>query len=91
MTSIADIRGWIAEGKQQKAAYLIVVCDTFDHEDYPVFVKNEKDFYKSYDSHNGTNMQRIMEVYDLRKPTEPKLLGNKRVFDMPPRPTAKLP
>jgi hypothetical protein len=61
-----DIKTWIAEGKETKADFLIVVCDTFSWENYPVYasiktVKNE------IAAHNGKNMQTIMEVYDLHR------------------------
>ena len=32
------IRRWLKEAKAKGATHMIVVCDTFDHEDYPVFV-----------------------------------------------------
>jgi hypothetical protein len=44
---------------------MIVVCDTFDHEDYPVYAFGPEDCWGKYRSHDGVNMQRIMEVYDL--------------------------
>lgn len=31
-----DIVGWLREAQNRGAAYVIIVCDTFDHEDYPV-------------------------------------------------------
>lgn len=37
-TTRDDIRGWLAEGKRQGATHMIVVCDTFDHGDFPVYV-----------------------------------------------------
>ncbi len=72
-TTKAMIRDWLERGKEQKATHLIVVCDTFDHEDYPVFVmpgQNARDLYKEY---NGNNMQRVMEVYNLSKPFDEQL------------------
>jgi hypothetical protein len=62
-TSREDIRGWLKEGKKQGATHTIVVCDTFDHEDYPVHVKPGEDVRKKYEEYNGPNMQRVMEVY----------------------------
>jgi hypothetical protein len=32
-----DIIGWLDRGKAQGATHVIVVCDTFDWDDYPVF------------------------------------------------------
>jgi hypothetical protein len=65
MTSRIEISEWFDQGKQQGATHMIVVCDTFDHDDYPVYVGAGDDFWEKYDHYNGQNMQRIMEVYDL--------------------------
>lgn len=32
------IAEWIESGLEKKATHMIVVCDTFDHTDYPVYV-----------------------------------------------------
>jgi len=37
-TTRQDIRDWLATAKRDGATHLIVACDTFDHEDYPVVV-----------------------------------------------------
>lgn len=53
--------------RDKKAIYthLVVVCDTFDHEDYPVYVKLGENVRDVVTKYNGPNMQRVMEVYDL--------------------------
>ena len=34
-----EIKGWLDEGRKRKdITHMIVVCDTWDHEDYPVYV-----------------------------------------------------
>jgi hypothetical protein len=63
---------------------MIVVCDTFDHDDYPVYTNAGDEFWKKHDAVNGQNMQRIMEVYDLNKPWPQQSSG--RVMNTPPRP-----
>ncbi len=63
-TTQDDIRGWLKEAKRQKATHLIVVVDTFDHQDYPVYVKPGEDIHARIVHYNG-NMQRVMEVYNL--------------------------
>ena len=67
------IKGWLERAKEQKATHLIVVCDTFDHEDYPVFVLPDQDARVRYEEYNGKNMQRVMEVYNLSKPLDEQL------------------
>lgn len=64
-TSRQEIERWIKRGKDQNATHVIVVCDTFDYEDYPVFVKEGQDVRKVFEAYSGKNMQRVMEVYNL--------------------------
>ena len=62
-----DIDGWFERGKADKQQFLIIACDTYDWDDYPIFCSNAKEFAEKYASHNEVNMQTIMEVYDLTK------------------------
>jgi hypothetical protein len=82
MANIKDIAGWWEEGKAKEADFMIVVCDTFDHDDYPVFT-NRANFWTEYDHYADKNMQRIMEVYDLSKSWASQQNG--RVANTPPR------
>ena len=60
-----DISGWFDRGIAEGATHMIVVCDTYDWEDYPVFVKPGQDARAEAAKNNGVNMQKVMEVYDL--------------------------
>jgi hypothetical protein len=64
-TTIEDIQRWGEVGFSQGNAYMVVVCDTFDWEDFPVYVKPGEDLRKEHDKHNGPNMEKVMEVYVL--------------------------
>ena len=74
MTTKQDLSVWFDTGVTLKAEYLIVVCDSFDYEtvirkyymDYPVYIQPGGNFNKRYAEYNGKNMQRVMEVYDLK-------------------------
>lgn len=81
--SLKDIAGWFQDGLDEGAAYMIVVCDGFDHEDYPhyVSVSEAHDFWTHFNYYDGKNMQRIMEVYDLRKPWSKQSQG--RAWNVP--------
>jgi hypothetical protein len=68
-----DLRGWFDRGVQQGAKYMIVVCDTFDWDDYPVFVSPDEDIAAAKKRYDGTNMQKIMEVYDLTADREAQM------------------
>jgi len=77
-TSRQDISEWFDEAKRQGATHLIVVCDTFDHDDYPVYVTESEDVSERV-NHYSTNMQRVMEVYSMAKPKNAQL-GETRAF-----------
>jgi len=62
-----DIARWFERGFAEKKKYLLVVCDTFNYEDYPVFADSDEDCQKQYDEHNGKNMQAVMEIYNLHE------------------------
>jgi hypothetical protein len=72
-TSVEEIKEWIDRGIRQGATHMIVVCDTFDHEDYPVFIKPTENVVTKHAEFDGKNMQRVMEVYNLKKPIDPQL------------------
>ena len=64
-TTVELLKEWFDRGKAKKADYMIVVCDTFSHEDYPVFVSREN-FWEKHDSYSyGKNMQIVMGIYNL--------------------------
>lgn len=67
VTTRQDITEWFNRGKTEGAAYMIVACDTFDWEDYPVYVKPTDDLLARVKEYDGPNMQKIMEVYDLSR------------------------
>jgi hypothetical protein len=72
-TTQEEIRGWFQRGKKNPCCtHLIVVCDTFDHEDYPVFVKTGEDVRQIEKNHSG-NMQRVMEVYSMSMDMETQI------------------
>ncbi len=82
-TTVTDLKNWYRDGMKQKARYMIVVCDTFDHDDYPVYVARDEDFWKVHAEYNGKNMQRVMEVYDMSIPFSYQSTG--RVNNVPER------
>lgn len=79
-----EISSWFDRGIENEATHMIIVCDTFDHDDYPVYVRRFEDFWKKYQLYDGQNMQRIMEVYDL-KADKVQQLSESRVLRTPPR------
>lgn len=68
-----DIKKWFKEGKKRGATHMIVVCDTFDYEDYPVFVEKDQKVREVFEEYNDKNMQKVMEVYSLSRDIESQL------------------
>ena len=65
MTTKQDIREWLEEGQEQGATHVIVMCDTFEWSDYPVFVSPNEKVRKVEKKKKKGNMQKVMEVYNL--------------------------
>lgn len=82
-TTREDIRGWLKEGRREKATHVVIVCDTFDYEDYPVNVKKGEDVRAVVAKYSGPNMQKVMEVYSLtsKHTIEAQLKQAGRVFN----------
>ena len=70
-TTREDIQRWIDQGIKEGATDLVVVCDTFDYGDYPVYCKSPQDARDRVKAPGS--MQKIMEVYDLTGDTESQL------------------
>lgn len=58
-----ELRTWLLEGMSKRATHMIVVCDTFDHDDYPVYAMSANECLDK--AMAPGEMQRVMEVYDL--------------------------
>lgn len=82
-TSKQDLRRWFIDGVEQHATHMVVVCDTFDYEDYPVYVSAEGDVRKIVVEHSlsAGNMQKVMEVYRLDMDMEAQLSSQTLVFN----------
>lgn len=68
-----EIREWFIKAKYAQATHMLVVCDTWKYEDYPVMVfppLTVDDVYRLYDC---VNMQKVMEVYFLDDDMEKQL------------------
>lgn len=61
-----DITRWLDEATHKGATHLIVVCDDFDHDNYPIFVMPGEDVRERYDKvYAPGNMQHVDEVYNM--------------------------
>lgn len=85
MTTTQDqIRSWLEEGRSRGATHVLVVCDTFDYEDYPVYVQTGEDAkeiaQERYGWPGSKDMQRVMECYDLRLPLGAQLAAPRAFY-----------
>lgn len=61
-----DIVRWVTESaRNKKATHVLIVCDCWDYEDYPVVVLKGQDVHAIANQNNGPNMTKLMEVYSL--------------------------
>jgi hypothetical protein len=65
-TNHVEIAQWLAHAKAEGASHMLVVCDGFDYEDYPVLVMPGEDVEKKVDEYNALGMQNVMEVYHMQ-------------------------
>lgn len=80
MTTKEEISRWFDQGVEQKSRFMIVMCDTFDHDDYPVFFNSALEC--SMRVKDPGAMQRPMEVYDLSKDKQHQL-DQHRAWSLP--------
>jgi len=66
-TTIHELKNWFLKGKTKGATHMIIVCSTFDWEDFPIYVMPSQDVKKEFDLQSKKEMQKIMEVYNLNK------------------------
>lgn len=74
MTTHDKIREWLDRGRVLGATHMIVVCDTFDHSDYPVYVRADMRVRECIGEwSNPAKMSRVMEVYSYARDLESQL------------------
>lgn len=79
-TSVEDIRAWLLRGVEQKSTHVIIAVDTWDYEDYPVYVSATENVHEKVNSYNSKE-DRIKEVYSLAMDLEEQLL-QRRVWNV---------
>lgn len=68
-TSKATIESWLKEGNTGENSHMIVATDSFDYEDYPIYVKHGVD----PQTRRPTNGDRVMECYSYELPLSSQL------------------
>lgn len=62
-TTRSNISNWLERSKEKDIPHMLVVCDTFDHDDYPAYVSRNRNAREEFTKKDGVNMQKVMEVY----------------------------
>jgi hypothetical protein len=66
-TTADEIRGWLIEAQAtEDATHMLVICDTFDHSDFPRTVTKGEDVRAVIERERSKTMQKVMEVYSLK-------------------------
>ncbi len=60
-----DINRWIATAKEMGAKHIISVWDSFDGDDYPVYVMPDEDLEEKKKEYDDVNMQKINETITI--------------------------
>jgi hypothetical protein len=81
-TTVDDLKEWFERGKSEGATHMIVVCDTYDWEDFPVYVTKDQDVGEELTKRNGQNMAKVMEVYCLSKPFNKQKTNGRLCWDL---------
>ena len=59
-----EIKGWVDElFANPEYTHLVVACDTWDYDNYPVFVKQGEDVREVYNEHVKGDFNKVDEVY----------------------------
>jgi len=64
-TSVETLKRWFKSGVDQGATHMIVVCDTYDWSDYPVYVLPAEDVREVEAKYAEADMSKVMEVYKM--------------------------
>lgn len=68
-----DLSSWFNRGLRNGNKYMMVYCDTFDYDDYPVFFDHANDLHTYMDNARHAEMTRLMGVYDLSMDKESQI------------------
>lgn len=68
-TPKATIESWLNRGNTGEYSHMIVATDSFDYEDYPIFVRHGVD----PQTERPTNGDRVQECYSYALPLGPQL------------------
>ena len=66
-TTINELKDWFVKGQNTGATHMIIICDTWDWIDKPIYVTSEQDARQEFIKHKENAFTKVMEVYNLKK------------------------
>lgn len=63
--TLQQVAGVITRAKAQGATHLLIVCDTWDYEDFPVMANSLEEAKAIKDDFHIKHGYKVMETYDL--------------------------
>lgn len=82
-TSVQELGRWFDEGVAEGATHMVVVCDRYDHTDFPVYVRPGQDAAEVVAEERAKPLQQVMEVYCLTMERSAQL-AEPRAFHLDP-------
>jgi hypothetical protein len=82
-TTCSEIKEWLQQAVRKGASHMIVATDTFNYEDYPLFVMPGQDAAEAVARLSELPMSKVMECYRLASPIDEQLAEH-RAFHTEP-------
>lgn len=64
-TTVEMLGQWFDRGLFLNSTHMIIVCDEYDYDNYPVYVSLDESAYEVAEAYDKKSMQRVVEVYNL--------------------------
>lgn len=80
-TTHTDIARWY-EAAPKGTAFMLVICDTFDYDDFPVYCASAAECADKLKHYRSEGMFRVMECYDFAMDKTQQLAAH-RAYNFP--------
>jgi hypothetical protein len=77
-----EIVEWFSLGVMNGDTHLLLIYDTFDKTEYPIYAKGDDAAADQFRLYNGASHQQVKEVFDLRLGTDEQML-EERAWHLP--------
>lgn len=65
VATLQDVNDWKNTAKELGATHIISVCDTFDWDDYPVYIMPDDKLDEKIKYYENASMQKINEIIEI--------------------------